>query len=259
MKSSKIYAAAFSLALIALGGCGGNSVKTSDSASVARPAVEKELSPDVEWRFLHGDVRLCVSRSHDSENPGNVTVDSVSFYPGGGLKSIKSSVVYDGTLYPTADVLFEQRGENLTQRSYDLSVSPAMEIIVSRDDAGRIVGYERNPNRPGDMVDGTYREDYSWDGSDRLLSYRISGFEGDLLTKYSYGQDGMLSESVTTTQQPGYSSKKTFVYRYLEFDSEGNWTEREARVTDEVSDEGEDMKNIYMLYESRKIEYYPAH
>lgn len=263
--SSKIFPALLFAMLLAMASCGSDGKKAADSDTV--PAADSvpataQLASDLAWKSLAGNVESCELTSYYKEAPDYVTTETVRFLSNGYISSIKVSTLSEGKNHTNSLVEFACDVDGVPElKAADKVAKPAMEATVTRDDLGRIISYSYLDAETGDFTDGAYTEEYKWDEdaeSDRLVSRRLQGLESTSITRFSYDADGRLTKAVTTSEEPGFKSTATTTYRYISFDAQGNWTEREARTDDIVNDEGQEERTTYVAVEKRAITYYPA-
>lgn len=255
LRYSRLCMAVAPALMLALAGCGSKAKSASDSDSATQAsAVDSlpQLTPDLRWKELHGPVHSCVLEFYDMADPKSVSADSVVFNADGSLASLTTFTSFDGKRSKATDIIFSYDSNGNAVKGTDKAAD--MQVSIVRGPEGEILSWQYAP-ADGSDSDGSYTEDYSWNEQGLPRRLEITGWEWNASTSYSYDDKGQRTKAVTKSEDIDYESTDTQVYTYKQFDSRGNWTEREVSVSRHENDEGRETDSRSIRVERRRIHY----
>ena len=135
------------------------------------------------------------------------------------------------------------------------------DIKVVRDAAGRRKSFDNTSISLDDFDVMDYcRVTYDYDADGRVATETYAGWEWGTTTTYFYDSDKPWPARITQkSYDEGYNENSDITFKYLEFDTRGNWTKRESTIVTESYEEGaEDEKESYtqVKQETRSISYW---
>lgn len=137
----------------------------------------------------------------------------------------------------------------------------AKTTTMKRNEDGRIISYDHQIKGEGHW--NSYNYEFKYDELGRMQEYTYTGWEEIFGYKYIYDDDETLWPVKITMEGQACADlfESEMLYRYLKFDDEGNWTEREVSMVERQGvDDGSDnpemeTSNSYFI-EKREITYY---
>lgn len=127
---------------------------------------------------------------------------------------------------------------------------------MKRDGNGRIVFYENRMDEEDDMG---FTMNFEYDENDRIAKVTTVGWESTFEQTFTYNDDHVYPDRVNLeSEDEGDHYSTVMTYTYKQFDSNGNWTEREINTVSKhtIEDEPEVETNEFKSIEKRVIRYY---
>ncbi len=126
-----------------------------------------------------------------------------------------------------------------------------------RDEKGRIVFYE---NKKDDDYNEKFTMKFGYDELDRMTKVEIINWESTIEQVFTFSDDNIYPDHEKwDIDHEGEIYTLEVTYTYKNFDSKGNWTERETHSVNKhiTEDSPETEVNEYNTIEQREITYYP--
>lgn len=234
----------------------------------------ERTSPDMAMYELRGNVKECIVTSRDSAielysdtlrfSPTGRLVHETSFsYSYNAVTDLLTSVTLGDDIVIPITITANDTGMVATGEAILMSDDHTLKYVYKqvRDNKGYITSVESQQYvkigddefYPGDI---TTRVTYDWQNH-RPLYQTIDGEQFDTVYRYEYDENGYLS----TELAGGYDSSfwvATTTYRYVEFDSKGNWIERIATCESQTRNPETDAESLSQTttIQHRTITYY---
>ncbi len=142
-------------------------------------------------------------------------------------------------------ITFDENGKVTGIDNYKINpdgTSSDPDFYITRDEKGRISSRNLKLAEFGITV----KREYVYDDQNRLLIENVNGLENKCSEKSVYGEDGFVTDKITTGYGEGQEYKITEHYSYVAFDKKGNWTSAMVHNSDNNKTEES----------ARTIEYY---
>ncbi len=178
---------------------------------------------------------LALVSCRQAVNPDYNPSDASTFGLAGDVKEVKSLLEYgaDGDEWMD-EMAFDEKGRiTLASYAFNFEYDENGQLIsdegyeLKRDDQGRIASYG-NPSDDEDYFSASFE----YDDSGRTVKEKYSGWEwyADNTNVYK-GNNLYPSEHNSVMGEGGEIEKDTVKYKYIKFDSRGNWIERKKTTT----------------------------
>lgn len=182
---------------------------------------------------------------------GNETSDLKMYELKGNVKSVKATSTTNGIESLVYQLEFDEKGLATTHR-YDNLLGDGPTISVERNEKGQVTAYVSiYPDAEIANVDAQYTYD-----SNGLLTTIEALWDGESNTKemIEYNEKNDRAKTVTEFYDYDQTTVEEVEYIYTNFDQNGNWIEREAKVKSYTKD-FDDIQELSFT-EKREIIYY---
>lgn len=255
------------LAAVLTGCANKNNATSSDAENTEEKALL--VTPDLSWADVKGPVKNVTITSSLGEMKEDSIVEakadlaeskiSYGFDKEGRLTDYCESSSYNGEesswIHFSVDYATDSLGtiKNISEDA----VIKGVPINLKRDAANFITTFEFAKDTD---MDFQRIESYTWKDS-KIASVESVGWEWYNNVKYTYDENGNIASADEEGGSEGESSTTVTTYKYLDFDSYGNWTRRtvtyQTSIVSEFSDSptAEKMPANYQI-QTRTIEYF---
>lgn len=182
---------------------------------------------------------------------GNETSDLKMYELKGNVKSVKATSTTNGIESLVYQLEFDEKGLATTHR-YDNLWEDGPTISVERNEKGQVTAYVSiYPDAEIANVDAQYTYD-----SNGLLTTIEALWDGESNTKemIEYNEKNDRAKTVTEFYDYDQTTVEEVEYIYTNFDQNGNWIEREAKVKSYTKDFDDIQESSFT--EKREIIYY---
>lgn len=198
---------------------------------------------------------ICIALAGCSDKSGSSTSDLKMYELVGNVKSVKVLSVNNGIENLAYNLEFDENGM-ATAHSYDKLWDEKIDISTERNEKNEMVKYVAVPEG-GDMP---YVEaKYVYDENGYMTEIEALWYGESYTTeKITYNEENNREKTVVEYNDYDMVEVDEMEYTYKNFDSKGNWTEREVRKKSyrKYGDGNIENKQTVVTPEKREIIYY---
>ena len=172
----------------------------------------------------------------------------------GNVKSIKATFNISGTDSPGYVLDFDEKGLCSRHRHDGIWKNETINAEIERNSNRQITAYKAKNADNESKVEIKY----IYDKNGRVSKANTMWYGEFVVTeKYIYDGNGQVGQIERNIIDYDFPAKETTHYRYLDFDSAGNWTRREGlEMTYKILDGEETVVSENIYVEKREIEYF---
>lgn len=170
-------------------------------------------------KFLYG-----ISDASDiasSFTPEFTSLDRQTFQLFGDVTKVVTTTIYDVDMDGTSK---EESYSCDSELAFDTNAKALLNGNVKRDEKGRIIYWEENPDLAD--TDGMHYEEWIYSSNGNVDVKKEYGYAGSSEYKHIYTNDNELVSLISSTWSEGDEGKEVVSYNILEKDEKGNWLSR---------------------------------
>lgn len=170
-------------------------------------------------KFLYG-----ISDASDiasSFTPEFTSLDRQTFQLFGDVTKVVTTTIYDVDMDGTSK---EESYSWDSELAFDTNAKALLNGNVKRDEKGRIIYWEENPDLAD--TDGMHYEEWIYSSNGNVDVKKEYGYAGYSEYKHIYTNDNELVSLISSTWSEGDEGKEVVSYNILEKDEKGNWLSR---------------------------------
>lgn len=176
------------------------------------------------------------------------SLDRQTFQLFGDVTKVVTTTIYDVDMDGTSK---EESYSWESELAFDTNAKALLNGNVKRDEKGRIIYWEENPDLAD--TDGMHYEEWKYSSNGNVDVKIEYGYAGSSEYKHIYSDDNELVSLISSTWSEGEEGKEVVSYNILEKDKKGNWLSR--IVKSELSWEFSEEKTVEYRKETRTITY----